>query len=266
MKKSVVGIICVLWAAVSMATVIFQDDFENNSGSLGGRLTDDGNATWETPQNMVVTNGVMVAGNGTKPGSGWISLPSLTAGDVITVSAVVVGNVSANSDWVGLGLTSDKSALYTGGNPYVTLTRQSVGGNPRGKATTYGGKGSGNELDNDLYLQEAGGFTIDLNARNTVKFEYDTATGNLKTWLISANNTEVLRYDGPVDYNGASGATIPLDQLNWLAVTFNTTEQDGSTNPAYVDTLSVEVIPEPATLGLFVVAGAGALTLRRLCR
>jgi hypothetical protein len=74
MGKAIAGILFTMWCAGTVtADVVFQDDFQNNSGSLGGRLTDDGKAIRETPQNMVVTNGVLVAGSGVKPGSGWIS-------------------------------------------------------------------------------------------------------------------------------------------------------------------------------------------------
>jgi hypothetical protein len=49
-------------------------------------------------------------------------------------------------------------------------------------------------------------------------------------------------------------------------VTFNKAEQDGTANPAYVDSLVVDIIPDPATLGLFIVAGTGVMMFRRASR
>jgi len=135
-------------------------------------------------------------------------------GDVIRASAVVVASGDANTDWLSIGLLQSKDGTFETGGPYVTLTRRAVDpGADLGLLRIYGGLGNTNELATLNNLKEAQGFTTNLNARNTVSFEYDTASGNLQVWLTSEGGTTVTHYDGSVDYNGVVGQAVPLDSL-----------------------------------------------------
>jgi hypothetical protein len=253
------------------ATIIFNDNFENNSGSLHSRRPDafdagvSGLAYWKNEAlNLSVTKGVLQTTESTGQQSAWLTLPEISSGDVIRVSAVMVANGDANTDWLSMGLLDSKSHTYQKGQPYCTLTRNATGnGANMGLLKVYGGEGSApGTLASQNYLKEPQGFTTNLNARNTVAFEYDTASGNLAVWLTSEGGTTVTQYNGSVNYNGVEGQAVPLGDLNYFGVTFNSVNSTGSADPAYLDNLVVEIIPEPSTIGLFVVSSIGLFLAR----
>jgi hypothetical protein len=249
-----------------MATIIYQDDFSNNSGALDGRSPNVGSAWLNAGKNFQVTNGGLeTTTNGVA--SAWLTMPTVSAGQVIKVSAVMVANGDANTDYLSIGFTSAKNPTYSVGDPWLTMYRRIDTGNGKGILRVYSGPGSGGiRLVNQETLADAQGFTTNLNARNTVNYEYNTTTGNLLVWLLSANGTSVTQYNGSVNYGNVAGAIVPVDQIKYLDITFNSVNVLGSANSAYLDNLTVEIIPEPATVGLFMVSGIGVLAIRRALR
>ena len=271
MKKLWLGIISAMCACSAMATVIFQDDFEKNSGALHNRRPDtfdssvNALAWWKNEaSNFTVTNGVLqTTTNGVA--SAVLTMPTVSAGQVIKVSAVLVANGDINTDYLSVGFTSAKNPTYSVGDPWLTMYRRVDVSSGKGLLKVYSGPGStGSTLVNQATLSAAQGFTTNLNARNTVNYEYNTATGNLLVWLLSESGTSVTQYNGSVNYGGVAGAIVPVDQIKYLDITFNSVNVLGSDNPAYLDNLTVEVIPEPATIGLFVISGTSLILLRRL--
>jgi len=230
---------------------LFEDSFENNSGDLHNRRPDvfDSEyasiAWWKNEaQDLLVTNGVLQTTTNDGQQSAWLNLPTITEGDVIRASAVVVASGDANTDWLSIGLLQSKDGTFETGGPYVTLTRRAVDpGADLGLLRIYGGLGNTNELATLNNLKEAQGFTTNLNARNTVSFEYDTASGNLQVWLTSEGGTTVTHYDGSVDYNGVVGQAVPLGDLNYFGITFNSLNSADGSNPAYIDDVNVVYIP-----------------------
>jgi hypothetical protein len=273
MKKLWMGILSAVCAGSAMATVIFQDNFQNNSGALHNRRPDTFDsgvsalAYWKNEAvNFTVTNGVLqTTTNGVA--SAWLTMPTVSAGQVIKVSAVMVANGDVNTDYLSIGFSNAKNATYSAGNPWMSMYRRVDIQNGKGLLKVYSGEGAtGSNLVNQALLTEAQGFTTNLNARNTVNYEYNTTTGNLLVWLLSASGTSVTQYNGSVNYGGVAGAIVPADQIKFMALTFNSVNMLGSANPAYLDNLTVEVIPEPATVGLFMVSGLGVLAIRRALR
>ncbi|MCF7818027.1 MAG: PEP-CTERM sorting domain-containing protein [Kiritimatiellales bacterium] len=262
MKKIWMGIFAMLCSGSAMATLIFQDNFDSN-GALNGRTPDVGSVNWTGSANLTVANGVLMT-KAAAASSAWLALPDIVSGDIIRVSAVIVGNVALNTQYIGIGLTTNASALYLRGAPYVTMKHGGTAGDDRGYFNVYGGLGNSNPIDQNAYLTEAGGYTTNLNARNTVNFEYDTATGNMTAWLNSEGGTTVTQYVGSVNYGGIADAAIPVELINFLGIQFTTGAINTSANPGYLDNLTVEIIPEPATLGLIIAAGLGAMLFRRM--
>jgi len=273
MKKLWMGIISAMCACSAMATIIYQDNFQNNSGALHNRRPDAYDSSvstlawWKNEgSNFQVTNGVLqTTTNGVA--SAWLTMPIVSAGQVIKVSAVMVANGDINTDYLSIGFSSAKNATYTAGDPWMSLYRRIDTQPGKGLLKVYSGPGStGSNLVNQATLAEAQGFTTNLNARNTVNYEYNTTTGNLLVWLLSANGTSVTQYNGSVNYGGVAGAVVPVDQIKYMDITFYSVNMLGSANPAYLDNLIVEVVPEPATVGLFVFSGIGVLAIRRALR
>jgi hypothetical protein len=232
------------------ATVLYEDNFENNSGDLHNRQPDafdagvSSLASWKNADfSLMVTNGVLQTTLSTGQQSAWLDLPEINSGDIIRVSAVVVANGDANTDWLSFGLLQSRNHTYQRGEPYVALTRRVASGADMGLLNVYGGLGNSNLIGSYNYLKEPQGFTTNLNARNTVGFEYDTASGHLQVWLTSEGGTTVTQYSGSVNYDGVTGQAVPLDELNYFGITFNGLNAAGSTDPAYIDNLVVEHIP-----------------------
>jgi hypothetical protein len=266
MRKLWMGIISAMCAGSAMATVIYQDDFSNNSGALDGRSPNVGSAWLNAGKNFQVTNGVLqTTTNGLA--SAWLTMPTVSAGQVIKVSAVLVANGDVNTDYLSIGFSNLKNPTYSAGDPWLTMYRRVDVSQGKGILRVYSGLGSGGiRLVNQEALADAQGFTTNLNARNTVNYEYNTTTGNLLVWLLSANGTSVTQYNGSVNYGNVAGAIVPTDQIKYMAVSFNNVNVVGSANPAYLDNLTVEIIPEPATVGLLMVSGIGVLAIRRALR
>ncbi|MCF7818026.1 MAG: hypothetical protein K9M54_09100 [Kiritimatiellales bacterium] len=253
MKKRWIGIVLALCSGSAMATVIFQDSFDSNSGALAGRTPDvtTNGVNWSlaSSANLTVTNGVLMT-KASAISSAWLYLPDIATGDVIRVSAVIVGNVALNTQYIAIGLTTSAGALYLKGAPYVTMKHGGTTGEERGFFNIYGGLGNSNQIDTNPYLVEATGYTTNLNARNTVNFEYDTASGNMTAWLVSEGGTVATQYVGSVNYGGVADAVIPIDLITFLSLQFTTGAINTSANPAYLDNLLVEIIsaaapPEP---------------------
>lgn len=220
------------------------------NGNLYNRQPDvwhpsvDSLAQWENDAfDLVATNGTLQTKASDGQQSAWLELPEIQAGNVIRASAVVVANGGANNAWLGFGLLPAKNHTYQSGAPYVSLTRRSADadlGANLGFLNIYGGPGNTNPLAAKNWLKEPQGFTTNLNARNTVGFEYDTASGNLQVWLTSEGGTTVTQYNGSVNYNGVAGQAVPLDQLGWFGVTFNKLNAQGDIAPAYIDDVVIE--------------------------
>lgn len=192
--------------------------------------------------NLVVAEGALRTTASASQQSTWLELPEILAGDVFRASAVVVANGDANNDWLSFGLLPSKDHAYQSAAPYVTLTRRpadaDLGAN-LGFLNVYGGSGGSNQLAEKNWLKEAQGFSTNLNARNSLGFEYDTATGNLAVWLTSEGGNTVTQYNGSVNYGGVPGQAVPLDQLNYFGITFNSLNAQNDGNPAYLDDLKV---------------------------
>lgn len=254
------------------AASFFEDSFESNSGALHNRRPDSFDAeysaiTWwkNEAANLAVTNGVLQTASSTGQQSAWMALPNdIETGDVIRVSAVLVANGDANTDWLSIGLLQSKNHTFQRGDPYVALTRREDAGVNTGLLTVYGGLGDDyGSLTNANYLKEAQGFATNLNARNTVGFEYDTATGNLRVWMTSEEGTTEIHYYGPVNYEGVANQAIPLDDLQYVGVTFNGLNSLADSNPAYLDDLFVERIPQECLYEDDFSSSSGSLHNRR---
>ena len=254
MKKLMMGVLAVLCAGSSMATVIFQDNFENHAGALHNRRPDSWDTTysqlayWKNEAlNFQVTNGVLMTTAPSGLASAWLTMPTISSGDLIRVSAVFVANVSASTKYVSMGLLQSKNHTYQRGEPWITMTRRPTApGADLGLLIAYGGLGNTQPaLVSANNLKEAQGFTTNLNARNVATYEYDTASGNLSVWLTSEGGTTVTQYVGSVNYGGVAGAVVPVDEINYFGITFYDATPFGSSDPAYIDDLSVDITFAP---------------------
>jgi hypothetical protein len=241
MKKTGLGLMAFLCAGGVLATVVLKDHFEMNVGPLNRRTPDSGSGAWSASNDLVVENGMLMSA--AKLTSGWFALPEISPGDVIKVSAVIVGNVTENTEWVGIGLMEKKGAVYKTGAPYFTMKNGTDG---LGYLMVYGGEGRANEINQNKWLREKHGYSTEPDARNKVVFEYDTESGNLQVQLVGEDGSAVTQYNGPVNYKQNAGAVIPANRIRFLGVTFNTSKLSEDANPAYVDEIRIDLIPREA--------------------
>jgi hypothetical protein len=238
------GLMFLLGSGGAFSETVLVDSFNGNSGSLNERLPDTGSAEWsDLTGSFVVTNGVLSA-VASGLASAWMPMPVFETGEVIRVSAVVAGNGDANTDYVALGFSETKNHLYVTGGPWESLYRRVDSQAGKGYLRLHSGAGSsGTNLMNLTALAGENGFVTNLNARNSLAFEYHTGSGNLSLWLTGENGVCVQQYNGPVNYGGVSGAVVPAGKINYLTATFNSVNPAGATNPAFIDDLLMQIIP-----------------------
>jgi hypothetical protein len=98
---------------------------------------------------------------------------------------------------------------------------------------------------------------LDFDASLPTTFQY-TYSASAKTLSLSAvNGTKSSTL-----LNNADVSTIPLSGFSNFALQFQGQSLSTGPNPAYVDSLRVEVVPEPTTYAM-LICGLGAMTALR---
>lgn len=231
-KRLAVFVAGLLAAGLAQATLIFQDTFSTN-GALKGRAVETGTGTWIADATLMTSNGAALPGATANGKDGLLAFTPET-GKIYTLSADV--NVISGSTYVGIGFASNTNGTPNGSeyfhalidtlSPWINMQTNRIVGTMTGPAggglTQFSGKGT----------------------NGTVKVVLDTTGANwVSTWYF--NNT-ALRTN---TFSGTLG-------INYVG--FGT---GGSVNTT-VDNFKLEMIPEPATLGLFGVVGSVLVFVR----
>jgi hypothetical protein len=95
---------------------------------------------------------------------------------------------------------------------------------------------------------------LDFNASLPTTFQY-TYSASAKTLSINATNGT----NSSTLLNNADVSTIPLSAFSNFSLQFQGQVLSAEPNPAYVDSLRVEVVPEPTTYAM-LLCGLGAMT------
>ena len=226
------------------ASYLYQDDFSANAGALNGRDTADGFGAWTADSAFQVGSDKITINSNTPADyhKASFSLPSLGASDTISLSITLR---PSGSLFTAFGFTSG-SDQYVSNSGYNWIYFAT--GNPtiqflRGQGPT--GLNYSAALTNPA---------LDFNASLPTTFQY--------TYSASAKTLSLLATNGGKSstlLNNLDVSTTPLSGYSNFALMFQGQELGTSSNPAYVDNLSISIVPEPSTFSM-LLCGLGAMT------
>jgi hypothetical protein len=209
----------------------YQDDFSTNPGALDGRTTANGFGNWTTSDSAFQVGNGQITINSNTPvdyHAATFSLPSLGASDTLSLSITLR---PSGSLFTGFGFTTF-SDQYVQNNGYNWIYFAS--GNPtiqflRGQGPT--------GLSYSAALTHP---ALDFDASLPTTFEY--------TYSASAKTLSLLASNGGKSstlLNNLDVSTTPLEAFQNFALQFQGQDLGTDTNPAYVDSLKVEINPAP---------------------
>jgi len=235
------------------ASYLYEDDFSNNAGALNGRTTATGFGAWTTSDSAFQVGSGQVTINTNAPVDYHVAsfaLPTLTTNSIVSLSITLR---PSGPNFTGFGFNPKPA---TGPSPFLTQNGYGWvyyeglgGGNPNIQAFT-GASTAGN-----IYLATLNNSALDFNASLPTTFEY-TYSAAAKTLSLSAVNGS----KSSTLLNNADVSSIPLSAFSNFSLQFQGQTLGDSANPAYVDNLSVSIIPEPSTFSMLLL-GLGTMTV-----
>ena len=229
------------------ASYLYQDDFSANAGALNGRTTASGFGNWTAGGAFQVGSDKIAINSNTPVDYHTASflLPALGATDILSLSVTVR---PSGAGFMGIGFTSGPGQ-YLINSGYAWTYYEGLGaGNPN--IQVFKGVGTGNQIYGATLANPA----LDFNASLATTFEY-TYSAAAKTLSLSAVNGS----KSSTLLNNLDVSTLPEGSFNNFALQFQGQELNTSSNPGYVDRLSVSIIPEPSTFSM-LLCGLGAMT------
>jgi hypothetical protein len=231
--------------------LIYEDDFTTNDGALNGRTTATGFGNWTTTDNAFQVGGGQITINSNTPvdyHAATFALPSLGANDILSLTITLR---PSGANFMGFGFTPN-SNQYVINNGYGWLYYEGLGsGNPNIQIFT------GASTAGAIYYAPLNNPALNFDASLPTTFQY-TYSAAAKTLSITATNGT----SSSTLLNNANVSTIPLSAFSNFALQFQGQTLSTDQNPAYVDYLKVEVVPEPTTYAM-LLCGLGAMTALR---
>ena len=232
----------------ALTSYFYQDNFNANNEALNGRTTATGFGNWATTDSAFQVGGGQITINSNTPidyHTASFPLPSLRDTDILSLSITLR---PAGPNFMGFGFNPNPA---TGSNPYLTQN---------GYAWVYfEGLGTsnpniqifrGSSTSNQLYVANLNNPALNFDASLPTTFQY-TYSALAKTLTITATNG----INSSVLLNNLDVSTIPLSVFRNFALQFQGQALGSDTNPAYVDNLSVSIIPEPSVLRAAIYDG-----------
>jgi hypothetical protein len=230
------------------ASYLYQDDFSNNAGALNGRATASGFGNWTAGGAFQVGSDQITVNSNTPDPYHTASflLPALGATDILSLSVTVR---PSGAGFMGIGFTSGPGQ-YLINSGYAWTYYEGLGaGNPN--IQVFKGVGTGNQIYVATLDNPALGF--DASLATTFEYTYSAAAQTLSISAVNgASPSRTL-------LNNADMSAFPLSSFSNFALQFQVQELNTSSNPGYVDRLSVSIIPEPSTFSM-LLCGLGAMT------
>jgi len=222
----------------------YVDDFSANNGALSGRTTATGFGTWATSDNSFQVGGGQITINSNTPvdyHEASFSLPSLT--DTLLFSITVR---PSGANFMGIGFNPNPA---TGPTPFLTQNGYAW--------VYYEGLGTGNpniqifrgpSTAGAVYAAPLTHPTLNFNPSlaTTFEFTYSAPAKTLSLLASNGSNSSTL-------LNQLNVSTMPLEAFSNFSLQFQGQTLDTDFYPAYVDQLSVSIIPEPTTLDLILL-------------
>jgi len=233
------------------ASYLYQDDFSANAGALNGRATASGFGNWTTSDSAFQVGSGQIRINSNTPvdyHEASFSLPSLGAADILSLSITVR---PSGANFMGIGFNPNPA---TGPSPFLTQNGYAW--------VYYEGLGvvnpniqifQGPSIAGASYAAPLTDSTLNFDASlaTTFEFTYSAAAKTLSLIASNGGNSSTL-------LNQMNVSTIPLEVFSNFSLQFQGQTLSSDLNPAYVDNLSVSIIPEPSTFSM-LLCGLGAM-------
>jgi hypothetical protein len=235
--------------------VVYEDTFSANPGALNGRTTASGFGNWTTSDSAFQVGSGQITINSNTPvdyHAASFALPTLTGSDTLSLTITVR---PSGANFTGFGFNPNPA---TGPTPYLTQNGYGwVYYEGLGAATPNIQIFKGASTAGAIYFAALTNPALNFNASLPTTFQY-TYSASAKTLSLTAVNGT----SSSTLLNNADVSTIPLSAFSNFSLQFQGQTLGSDTNPAYVDYLKVEVVPEPTTYAM-LLCGLGAMTALR---
>lgn len=212
----------------------YQDDFSTNPGPLNGRTTANGFGNWTTSDSAFQVGNGQITINSNTPvdyHAATFSLPTLGATDTLSLSITLR---PSGSIFTGFGFTPN-SGQYVQNNGYNWIYYTGLGHvDPRIQILT--GQGPNGAIYSAELTNTA--LNFDASLATTFQYTYSAAAKTLSITATNGGNSSTL-------LNNFDASATPLSGYSNFALQFQGQELGTSSNPAYVDSLKVEINPAP---------------------
>jgi len=231
--------------------LVYEDTFSADPGSLNGRTTASGFGNWTTTDGAFQVGSGQITIDSNTPvnyHAATFALPTLTASDTLSLTITVR---PSGQNFTGFGFTpgSDQYVINSG---YGWVYYEGLGAaSPNIQIFT--GQGTAGPI----YYATLTNPALDFDASLPTTFQY-TYSASAQTLSINATNGT----KSSTLLNNAVVSSIPLSAFSNFALQFQGQTLGSDSNPAFVDYLKVEVVPEPTTY-VMLLCGLGAMTAWR---
>jgi hypothetical protein len=229
------------------ASYLYQDDFSANAGALNGRATNTGFGNWTADSAFRVGSDKITINSNTPVDyhRASFSLPSLGASDTLSLSITLR---PSGSLFTAFGFTSGPGE-YVSNTGYNWIYFTGLGNaNPRIEVLP--AQAAAGKIYSASLINAA--LNFDASLPTTFQYTYSAADKTLSLSAVNGTSSSTL-------LNNADVSATPLSALNNFSLMFQgQTLGDDLTSPAYVDNLSVSIIPEPSTFSM-LLCGLGAM-------
>jgi hypothetical protein len=208
--------------------VIYEDDFTTNDGALNGRTTATGFGNWTTTDNAFQVGGGRITIDSNTPDdyhAATFALPTLTDSDILSLTITLR---PSGPIFTGFGFTPG-SAEYVQNTGYNWIYFAS--GNPTIQVLT------GPSATGLIYSAELTNSALNFDPSLPTTFQY-TYSASAKTLTITATNGT----NSSLLLNNFDASATPLSAFSNFALQFQGQTLGTDENPAYVDSLRVEVV------------------------
>ena len=255
-KLGILGI-AVACAGIAGADIVYYNDFSNPVTAAAG-VTATTNAAGSVSSGAFTTT----TGNGML----MINMSALDLESDANLSSIKItingATQPSGGAWTAIGFRSNTDAfangagdaVYTrlGGNSQLAVFDAPKSANADAIATnrlTWAGM-----THASAGFPDVGGFNTSLTSGNdyTLEFLFD---------VISNTSTVTLTWNG-----GANSGTVSWANTNAVPLDYVLLQLNATNAKVYDIKVEAEMVPEPATLGLFLLAGIGSLFFRRVTK
>jgi hypothetical protein len=236
------------------SALIYEDDFSANPGALNGRTTASGFGNWTTTDSAFQVGSGQITINTNAPvdyHAATFALPTLTTNDILSLTITLR---PSGPIFTGFGFTPG-SAEYVQNTGYNWIYYTGLD-SPTPAIQILTGQGPTGLVYNAALTNPA----LNFDASLPTTFQY-TYSASAKTLTITATNG----VNSSTLLNNFDASATPLSGFSNFALQFQGQALGTDPNPAYVDYLEVEVVPEPTTYAM-LLCGLGAVTAMTVLR